>query len=198
MASSMITTGIEQLQKGNFVIFIDDRQRENEGDLVLAAGKATAEKLNFMIKEARGIMCIAMTGERLEELKIPLMVQDSTDRFGTPFTVSVDAKQNTTTGVSVHDRLQTVKTLIDPSSKPEHLARPGHLFPLRAAENGLKGRQGHTEAAVELCTRAGLYPAALIVEILNEDGQSASLGELEAFGARHHIPVVPIQALLRE
>lgn len=194
----MITTGIEQLQKGNFVIFIDDRQRENEGDLVLAAGKATAEKLNFMIKEARGIMCIAMTGERLEELKIPLMVQDSTDRFGTPFTVSVDAKQNTTTGVSVHDRLQTVKTLIDPSSKPEHLARPGHLFPLRAAENGLKGRQGHTEAAVELCTRAGLYPAALIVEILNEDGQSASLGELEAFGARHHIPVVPIQALLRE
>ncbi len=196
MAFSTLEKGIEHLQQGNFVILTDDQQRENEGDLVLAAEKATVEKLLFLITRGKGIVCVAMEAKRLDALKIPLMVEQNTDRFSTPFCVSVDAKQGTTTGVSIQDRLQTIKTLIDPLSKPENLARPGHVFPLRASPDGLQGRMGHTEAAVELCKKAGLFPAALIVEILNGRGRAASLDELKAFGAKHRIPILPLQSLL--
>ncbi|MBI2138997.1 3,4-dihydroxy-2-butanone-4-phosphate synthase [Candidatus Woesearchaeota archaeon] len=196
MPDNAIHEAIQSLQQGNFVIILDDKNRENEADLILAAEKATEEMLNFMLREAGGIMCIAMAGERLDRLKIPMMVQDSTDRFRTPFTVSVDAKQGTTTGVSVHDRLQAIKTLISPESTPEDLLRPGHTFPLRAAKGGLKERQGHTEAAVELCRKAGLYPAAVICEIMNEKGEMAKGEEINAFSKKCKIQIIMLNQLI--
>ncbi|MBI2139660.1 3,4-dihydroxy-2-butanone-4-phosphate synthase [Candidatus Woesearchaeota archaeon] len=196
MPDNAIHEAMLSLQQGNFVIILDDKNRENEADLILAAEKATEEKLNFMLKEAGGIMCIAMAGERLDHLKIPMMVQDSTDRFRTPFTVSVDAKQNATTGVSVHDRLQAIKTLISPESKPEDLLRPGHTFPLRAAKGGLKERQGHTEAAVELCRIAGLYLAAVICEIMNGKGEMAKGEEINAFSKKFKIQIIMLNQLI--
>ena len=155
MKFATVPEAVKDLQRGRFIILIDDENRENEGDLVLAAEKATPSRLNFMLKEARGIMCVPMEAKRLDELEIPLMVKNNTDRFNTPFTVSVDAKNNITTGVSVNDRIATIKKVIDKATKPEDLARPGHVFPLRAAERGVLERQGHTEAAVDLCKLAG-------------------------------------------
>ncbi|MBW2984439.1 3,4-dihydroxy-2-butanone-4-phosphate synthase [Candidatus Woesearchaeota archaeon] len=193
---SKVEDGIKEIERGKFVIVVDDEDRENEGDLVIAAEKVTPSRLNYMIKNARGIMCVPMTEERLKELQIPLMVENNTDKFNTPFTVSVDAKRNTTTGVSVCDRLETIKVLINPESKPGDLVRPGHVFPLRAKVNGVIERAGHTEAAVELCKLAGLYPAAVIAEIMNDDGSMAKLEQIEEFASKREIPIVTIKDLV--
>ena len=192
-----IEYAIKELQRGDFIVIVDDENRENEGDLVVAASKVTPSKLNYMIKWAGGFMCVPMDGRRLDELEIPLMVPDNTDKFNTPFTVSVDAKKNTTTGVSVHDRLETIKVLIGNDSKPEDLARPGHIFPLRAKENGVLEREGHTEAAVELCKLAGMYPAAVIAEVMNEDGTMAKLPDLEKFAEKHKLSIYTIKDLIK-
>ncbi len=192
-----IEYAIKQLQRGDFIVIVDDENRENEGDLVVAASKVTPSKLNYMIKWAGGFMCVPMDGARLDELEIPLMVPDNTDKFNTPFTVSVDAKKNTTTGVSVHDRLETIKTLIGNGSKPLDLARPGHIFPLRAKENGVLDREGHTEAAVELCKLAGMYPAAVIAEVMNDDGTMAKLDDLEKFAEKHKLTIYTIKELIK-
>ena len=194
---SKVEDGIKEIQRGKFIIVVDDEDRENEGDLVIAAEKVTPSRLNYMLKNARGIMCIPMTEERLNQLEIPLMVEKNTDKFNTPFTISVDAKRNTTTGVSVCDRMETLKVLLNPESKPEDLVRPGHVFPLRANSNGVLGRAGHTEAAVELCKLAELYPAAVIAEIMNEDGSMAKLEQLEEFAKKRDIPIVTIKDLVK-
>lgn len=192
-----IEYAIKQLQRGDFIIFVDDESRENEGDLVIAAEKVTPSKLNYMIKWAGGFMCVPMEGKRLDELNIPLMVPENTNRFNTPFTVSVDAKRNITTGVSVYDRLETIRALISPDSKPGDLVRPGHIFPLRAAENGVLDREGHTEAAVDLCKLAGLYPAAVIAEIMNDNGTMAKLPDLEKFAEKHRLSIYTIKDLVK-
>ena len=192
-----IEDAIKQLQRGDFIIVVDDEIRENEGDLVIAAEKATPSKLNYMLKWARGIMCIPIIAHRLDELQIPLMVKDNTDKFNTPFTVTVDAKVNTTTGVSVKDRIETIKALMNQDTKPEELVRPGHVFPLRAAEDGVLQRPGHTEAAVDLCKLAGLYPSAVIAEIMKDDGEMAKLPELEEFAEKHKLTIYTIQDLIK-
>lgn len=192
-----IEDAIKELQRGDFIVIVDDENRENEGDLVIAAEKVTPSRLNYLVQWAKGLMCVPVLGDRLDELDIPLMVPDNTDKFDTPFTVSVDAKKNTTTGMSVHDRLETIKVLLDKASKPEDLARPGHMFPLRAASNGVLERQGHTEAAVDLCKLAGLYPAAVIVEIMNDDGSMAKLEQLEEFAKKHDLRIVTIKDLVK-
>jgi 3,4-dihydroxy 2-butanone 4-phosphate synthase len=194
---SKVEDGIKELQRGKFIIVVDDEDRENEGDLVIAAEKVTPSRLNYMIQNARGIMCVPMTEERLNALQVPLMVQDNTDKFNTPFTISVDAKHKTTTGVSVCDRLETINALINPESKPEDLVRPGHVFPLRANAQGVVGRAGHTEAAVDLCKLAGLYPAAVIAEIMNDDGSMAKLEQIEEFAKKREIPIVTIKDLVK-
>ena len=194
---SKVEDGIKEIKRGKFVIVVDDEERENEGDLVIAAEKVTPSRLNYMIKNARGIMCVPMEESRLDELQIPSMVEKNTDKFNTPFTVSVDAKRNTTTGVSVCDRMETLKVLLNPESKPDDLVRPGHVFPLRAKVNGVMERAGHTEAAVELCKLAGLYPAAVIAEIMNDDGSMAKLEQLEELASKRDIPIVTIKDLVK-
>ena len=197
MKFGKIEDAIKDLQRGKLIIVVDDENRENEGDLVLAAEKVTPSKLNYMIQWAGGFMCVPIVKHRLDELNIPMMVPDNTDRYNTPFTVSVDAKDKTTTGVSVTDRLETIKTMISADSKPEDLARPGHIFPLRAAEDGVLERQGHTEAAVDLCKLSGLYPAAVICEIMNKDGSMAKLEDLEKFALKHELEIYTIKDLVK-
>lgn len=192
-----IEYAIKQLQRGDFIIIVDDENRENEGDIVLAAEKATPSKLNRIIQWAGGLMCVPIDGKRLDELKIPMMVPNNTDKLNTPFTISVDAKKNTTTGMSVYDRLETIKTLLNSDAKPEDLARPGHMFPLRAAENGVLERQGHTEAAVDLCKLAGLQSIAVIAEIMNDDGSMAKLPGLEEFAKKHNLSIYTIKDLIK-
>ena len=189
--SVAVNEALENLRAGRPVLVLDDADRENEGDLVLAAEFATAEWLAFLIREAGGFVCVAMAGERLDALGIPLMVDANTSRQGTAFTVSVDAA-SATTGVSAAERAATVRALIDPTTRPEDLVRPGHVFPLRAADGGLGERRGHTEAAVELCRLAGLRPAAVIVEVMNPDGTMARRPELAAFAAAHDLPLVTV------
>ena len=175
---------------------VDDERRENEGDLVLAAEKVTPEAINFMAKEGRGLICLAIIPERLDELKIEPMVRESTDRFKSAFTVSVDARHGTTTGISAFDRAHTIKTILDPRTKPEDLAKPGHVFPLRAEKGGVLKRAGHTEAAVDLARLAGLYPAGVICEIMNEDGTMARLPELQEFAKKFGIKICTIKDLI--
>jgi len=196
MALATIPEAIQDIKAGKFLIIVDDEGRENEGDLVIAAEKITPEVINFMAKHARGLICIAMTGERLDELKIPMMVQDNTSKFSSPFTVSVEAKHRVSTGISAHDRSATVKALIDPATKPEDISRPGHMFPLRARGGGVLVRAGHTEAAVDLAKAAGLYPAGVICEIMNEDGTMARVPELEAMAARHGIKMISVAQII--
>jgi 3,4-dihydroxy-2-butanone 4-phosphate synthase len=191
-----IEDAIKEMQRGSFIIIVDDRSRENEGDLVIAAEKVTSSKLNYMLKWARGFMCVPMSGSRLDELEIPLMVEESSNRFHTPFTVTVDAKKNTTTGVSVHDRIETIKLLLGPDAKPEDLARPGHMLPLRAKDGGVLEREGHTEAAVDLCKLAGLKEVAIIMEIMKEDGDMAKLEDLEKFAKEHKLSTYTIKDLI--
>jgi 3,4-dihydroxy 2-butanone 4-phosphate synthase/GTP cyclohydrolase II len=196
MSFAGIKEVIEELSRGNFVIIVDSADRENEGDLVIAAEKATPEKINFMIQHTSGIVCVPVTGKRLDELRIPMIVADSSDKFSTPFTVSVDAKEGTTTGVSAADRCATIKAMIDPNTKPQDLSRPGHIFPLRSQDNGVFERQGHTEASVDLCKLARLYPCSVIAEVMNKDGTMAKLPDLIEFSKKHGIKIISIKDII--
>jgi len=196
MVLSNIPKAIEDIKAGKFVIIVDDEDRENEGDLAIAAEKVTAEAINFMTKHARGLICLPISGQRLDELGIPLMVGDNTSRFSTAFTVSVEAKYRVSTGISAADRAETVKAVINPATKPEDLARPGHMFPLRAREGGVLVRVGHTEAIVDLARLAGLYQAGVICEIMNEDGSMARLPQLEVMSEEYGIKIVTVADLI--
>src|SRR4030043_1972472 len=175
MEFTAVPDAIEDIKAGKLIIIVDDEDRENEGDLAIAAEKVTPEAINFMAKHGRGLICMPIIGKRLDELGIPLMVSDNTSRHGTAFTVSVEAKRRVSTGISAYDRAATIKAVIDPATKPDDLARPGHTFPLRAREGGVLVRAGQTEAIVDLARLAGLYPAGVICEIMNEDGTMARL-----------------------
>jgi len=192
-----IKEAVEDIRKGRFVILVDDKSRENEGDFVIAAEKVTPEKINFMATHGRGLICVPITSKRSDELQLSPMVYENTDRFGSNFTVSVDAKHGTTTGISAFDRAKTVKALIDPSTKPSDLAKPGHIFPLRAVDGGVLRRSGHTEASIDLVKLAGLYPAAVICEILNPDGSMARTPELMEIAKKHGIKIVTIEDLIK-
>lgn len=191
-----VEEAIAATRAGKMVIVVDDEERENEGDLTLAAEKATPEAINFMARYGRGLICLAMTPERLDELEIPLMVSQNTSRFETAFCVSIEAKAGTTTGISAADRAATVLAAIDSATKPSDLIRPGHVFPLRARSAGVLARAGQTEAAVDLARMAGLYPAGLICEIMNEDGTMARVPELRRFARRHDVPLVTVADLI--
>ena len=196
MALALIPEAIEEIKAGKFVIIVDDDDRENEGDLVMAAGKVTPEAINFMAKYARGLICLPITGQRLDELRIPMMVGNNTSKHGTAFTVSIEAKHKVTTGISAYDRAATIKAVLDHETKPEDIAWPGHTFPLRAREGGVLVRAGHTEAAVDLARLAGLYPAGVICEIMSEDGTMACLPELEVMAEQHGLKIASVADLI--
>ncbi len=187
---------VQDIKNGKIVIVVDDPGRENEGDLIIAAEKSTPEAINFMAKYGRGLICVPMTKERLDKLNLHPMIQNNDERYKTDFTVSVDAREGTTTGISVHDRAQTIKTLMDKNTKPEDLVKPGHIFPLRAKPGGVLERAGHTEAAVDLAKLAGLYPAGVICEILNEDGTMARMEQLIKFAEKHNLKIISIADLI--
>lgn len=191
-----IPEAIEDIKSGRFVIIVDDESRENEGDLAMAAEKVAPEAINFMAKYGRGLICLPITKQRLDELGIPLMVQDNTSRHSTAFTVSIEAKRKVTTGISAFDRAQTIKTVLDPNAKPDDLARPGHVFPLQAREGGILVRSGHTEAIVDLARLAGLYPAGIICEIMNDDGTMARLPDLEIMASKYSLKIIAITGLI--
>ena len=182
-----ITTILNDIHMGKPIIIVDSYDRENEGDLMIAAEMATSETLAFIAKEARGIMCLPTAKYILDRLNIPMSPSNGADKFATPFTVSVDARHNITTGVSVHDRIETIKVMIDDDSKPEHLIYPGHMFPLRPKASLLKDRQGHTEASVQLCLLANLKPVAVISEIMNDDGTMARMPDLETYARKMEV-----------
>jgi 3,4-dihydroxy 2-butanone 4-phosphate synthase len=196
MPISKIEDAVEAIAGGEMVIVVDDEDRENEGDLVFASEHATPDKIAFMMNKARGLICVAMDGDRLDALDLPLMVPVNTESMKTAFTVSVDYIPGTSTGISAADRSATVKALVDPAALPEEFARPGHIFPLRANPQGVLGRTGHTEAAVDLCRLAGKLPSGVICEISNDDGTMARLPELEAFADRHGLLIVTIKDLV--
>src|SRR5918994_2190590 len=192
-----IEDAIEAFRAGEIIIVCDDEDRENEGDLTLAAEKVTPKAINFMAKYGRGLICMPMTGERLDELEIPLMVNQNTARLGTAFCVTIEAKHSTSTGISAGDRANTVLAAIDPRTKPSDLARPGHMFPLRAQSGGVLVRAGQTEAAVDLARIGGLYPAGVICEIMNDDGSMARVPELTKFAKRHKLLMITIADLIK-
>ncbi len=192
-----IEAAIEAIGRGEMIIVVDDEDRENEGDLTIAASKITPEAINFMATHGRGLICMPMLEERLAELDIPLMVSQNTARFDTAFTVSIEAKGSTSTGISAGDRAATVLAAIDPATRPGDLARPGHMFPLRARTGGVLVRAGQTEAAVDLARIAGLYPAGVICEIMNDDGTMARVPELTRFAKRHHLLMITIADLIQ-
>ncbi|MDD4230433.1 MAG: bifunctional 3,4-dihydroxy-2-butanone-4-phosphate synthase/GTP cyclohydrolase II [Dehalococcoidales bacterium] len=196
MALATIEEALKDIKEGKLIIVVDDENRENEGDLLIAADKVTPDAINFMIKHARGLVCMPLTGQRLDELNIPMMVNQNTSAHCTAFTVSIEAKHGVTTGISAHDRAQTIKTVIDPKTTPDDIARPGHIFPLRAKDGGVLIRAGHTEAAIDLVSLAGLYPAGVICEILNSDGTMARMPQLEKIAARHDLKIVSIADLI--
>lgn len=191
-----IEEAIADFKEGKFVIVVDDEDRENEGDLIIAAEKITAEKVNFMLKYARGLLCAPTTISRCKELELPHQVSDNTSMLGTPFTVTIDKLEGCSTGVSAHDRAETIKALADPESKPSSFGRPGHVSPLYAQDNGVLRRSGHTEATIDLCRMAGLYPAGALMEIMNEDGTMARLPELIEFGKEHDMKVISIKDMI--
>ena len=196
MALATIEEALKDLKEGKLIIVVDDENRENEGDLLIAAEKVTPDSINFMIKHARGLVCMPLTGQRLDELNIPMMVNQNTSAHCTAFTVSIEAKHGVTTGISAYDRAHTIKTVIDEKTKPEDIARPGHIFPLRAKDGGVLIRAGHTEAAVDLAKLAGLYPAGVICEILNSDGTMARMPELEKIAEEFGLKIVSIADLI--
>ena len=196
MGLSSISEAIEDIKAGKFLIIVDDENRENEGDLALAAEKVTPEAINFMAVHARGLVCLPIIGERLRKLRIPLMVRENTSRFYTAFTVSIDAKRGISTGISAADRAKTIKIVIDPATKPEDLAQPGHVFPLRAREGGVMVRSGQTEGSVDLARLAGLKPAGVICEIMNDDGTMARMPSLEKVSKEHGIGICTIADLI--
>lgn len=191
-----IDEALAELRAGRPIVVVDDPDRENEGDLILAAEKVTPEAINFMLKHARGLICVPMEGQRLDELEIPLMTEHNTEPLETAFTISVDDRENHT-GISAEERARTVRRLVDPRARPTDLVRPGHIFPLRAREGGVLARAGHTEAAVDLAKLAGLYPAGVICEIMNEDGTMARLPDLLAFSRQHGLKIITIADLIR-
>jgi 3,4-dihydroxy 2-butanone 4-phosphate synthase/GTP cyclohydrolase II len=197
--SSSVEQAIDAVRRGEFVVVVDDEDRENEGDLIIAAEKMTPDKMAFMIRYTSGVICLPMEGERLDELQLPLMVSgaENTEGQRTAFTVSVDARSGTTTGISAADRSTTVQVLIDPETRAGDLARPGHIFPLRYREGGVLKRAGHTEAAVDLARIAGCYPAGVLAEIVNDDGTMQRRPDLEAFAAEHGLVLVTIADLIR-
>ena len=191
-----IEEAIEDIKKGKIIIVVDDADRENEGDMIMAAEKATPEVINFISKYARGLICVPLTGKRLDELNLHPMVGVNTAKMGTRFTISVDAIHNTTTGISAHDRAETIRALIDNKTKPEELARPGHIFPIQALDGGVLSRAGHTEAAVDLARIAGLYPAGVLCEIMDEDGHMARLPRLKEMAKQFDLKIISIKDLI--
>lgn len=188
---------IDDIRKGEMIIIVDDEDRENEGDLVMAAASVTPESINFMSKYARGLICVPMEEKRLNELGIPLLSESGGGQFGTGWTMTVDLKEGITTGISAYDRAKTVRALIDPKTKPDDLTRPGHIFPLRAKEGGVLVRAGHTEAAVDLARLAGVYPAGVICEIMNDDGTMARTPQLIKFAEANDLKICSIADLIR-
>jgi 3,4-dihydroxy 2-butanone 4-phosphate synthase/GTP cyclohydrolase II len=199
MQFATIEDAVAEIQEGRMVIIVDDEDRENEGDLMIAAEKVTPEAINFMAMHARGLICLPMTGQRLDELHIPLMVSDhnNTSVYGTAFCISIEARRNVSTGISAFDRAQTILTAIDSKTKPGDLARPGHIFPLRAHDGGVLVRAGQTEAAVDLAAIAGLTPAGVICEIMKEDGTMARVPDLIEFAERHNLKIITVAELIR-
>ena len=191
-----IEQAIEDFKQGRFVIVVDDEDRENEGDLILAAELVTPEKVNYMLRHGRGVLCAPITNERCRQLELDHQVQTNTSMLGTPFTVTVDKLEGCTTGVSCHDRAATIQALADPESRPETFGRPGHINPLYAQDRGVLARAGHTEAAVDLARLAGMQPAACLIEILNEDGTMARLPQLRVFAAREGLHIISIKDLI--
>ena len=196
MALSTIPEALADIKAGKFILIVDNEDRENEGDLAIAAEKITPEAINFMAKYGRGLICLPLTGQRLDELAVPMMVDRNTSRFTTAFTVSVEAKHKVSTGISAADRAQTVLTMIDPCTKPGDLVYPGHMFPLRAREGGVLVRAGHTEAIVDLAKLAGLYPAGVICEVLNDDGTMARLPELTVMAKKFGFKIISVTDLI--
>lgn len=196
MPISTIEEALEDIRQGKAIVVVDDADRENEGDLAIAAERVTPELINFMAQEARGLICMPVPGERLDELQIPQMVDRNTTSHGTAFTVSVDVKAGATTGISAHDRAATIKAMIDASTQPEDLGRPGHIFPLRYANGGVLVRTGHTEAIVDMARLAGMYPAGVICEIMAPDGTMGRMPYLEEFAQRHELRIVTIEDLI--
>jgi 3,4-dihydroxy 2-butanone 4-phosphate synthase/GTP cyclohydrolase II len=193
---STIEEGIEEIRQGRILLVVDDEDRENEGDLVMAADRVTPEAVNFMAKHGRGLICVPMLGERLDDLKISMMVSDNTAPMGTAFTVTVDARRGVTTGTSAYDRAVTIRTLVDPLMRADDLTRPGHILPLRAMGGGVLRRAGHTEAAIDLARLAGCYPAGVICEVLDEDGGMARVPQLTAIAAAHGLKMITIRDLI--
>ena len=191
-----IEEAIKDFKEGKFVIVVDDEDRENEGDLIMAAEMITPEKVNFMLKNARGVLCAPITLSRCEELDLPRQVVDNTSVLGTPFTVTIDKLEGCTTGVSAHDRAATIKALADPKSTPQTFGRPGHINPLYAQDNGVLRRSGHTEATIDLCRLAGLYPAGALMEIMNEDGSMARMPELQKLATEWGVKIITIAELI--
>ena len=197
MAFATIDEAAADIRDGRMIIIVDDEDRENEGDLVCAAEKVTPEIINFMVRHARGLICVPLTEERCDELHLTTQVADNTSFLGTAFTVSIDARHGISTGISAADRAMTVLVAVDPKSRPQDLARPGHIFPLRAKDGGVLVRPGQTEARVDMARIAGLYPAGVICEILNEDGTMSRLPDLEAFARQHDLKIISVADLVR-
>ncbi|MBI5195088.1 MAG: bifunctional 3,4-dihydroxy-2-butanone-4-phosphate synthase/GTP cyclohydrolase II [Nitrospirae bacterium] len=192
-----IEEAVSDIKKGKMVVLVDDEDRENEGDLTMAAEKITPQTINFMAKYGRGLICLSLTHERVNELKLPMMSENNTSHFGTAFTVSIEAKKGVTTGISAADRAKTILTAINPKTKPDDIARPGHIFPLRAQPGGVLKRAGQTEGSVDLARLAGLYPAGVICEIMNDDGTMARVPQLMKFTQQHNLKIVTIKDLIK-
>ncbi len=194
---SSIDDALKDFREGKFVIVVDDEDRENEGDLIMAAEKITPEKVNFMLKNARGVLCVPITLSRADELDLPHQVEENTSMLGTPFTITVDKLEGCTTGVSAHDRAETIKALADPKSTPQTFGRPGHINPLYAQDNGVLRRSGHTEAAIDLCKLAGMYPAGVLMEIMNEDGTMARMPQLQEKAKEWGLHIISIADIIK-
>lgn len=192
-----IEEALADIKKGKMVILVDDEDRENEGDLCMAAEKVTPEDINFMAKYGRGLICLSLTPQRVEELNLPMMTDQNTSSFGTAFTVSIEAKKGVTTGISAKDRAVTILTAVNPETKPEDIARPGHVFPLRAKPGGVLQRTGQTEGSVDLARLAGLYPAGVICEIMNDDGTMARVPQLMEFAEKHRMKIITVKDLIQ-
>src|SRR2546428_9306755 len=197
MSFSTIDDAVAEIREGRMIIIVDDEDRENEGDLVCAAEKATPEIINFMARHARGLICLPLTEDRCDELHLTTQVADNTSFHGTAFTISIDARKGVTTGISASDRATTILTAVDPQTRPQDLARPGHIFPLRAKKGGVLVRPGQTEASIDIARIAGLYPAGVICEIMNEDGTMARLPELKDFASAHGLKMIRVADLVR-
>lgn len=194
---NLIEDALRDMAKGKMVILVDDEDRENEGDLCMAAEKVTPEAINFMAKHGRGLICLSLTPQRVEKLELPMMTNENTSSFGTAFTVSIEAKEGVTTGISAHDRAVTILTAINPQTKPEDIARPGHVFPLRAKPGGVLQRAGQTEGSVDLAKLAGIYPAGVICEIMNDDGTMARVPQLIEFAKRFDMKIITVKDLIQ-